>query len=116
MQHSVEELQQRADVYVINSDAPDKSRQLKQKTGITLPVLLDPELAVARQYDMLPQRGQPMGDMSGVAQMGFVIVDSTGTVRLQRVDIHFGQDADQMLEILRLIDTNSTPPASTGAQ
>jgi hypothetical protein len=45
--------------------------------------------------------------MSGVAQMGFVIVDASGTIRIQRVDIHFGQDADQMLEILQLIATPS---------
>jgi peroxiredoxin len=111
LQQSAEQLRQRADVYVVNSDTPDKSRQLKQTTGITLPVLLDPQLAVARQYDMLPKRGQPMGDMSGVAQMGFVIVDASGTIRVQRVDIHFGQDADQMLEILGLIDTGATPTA-----
>jgi peroxiredoxin Q/BCP len=113
LQQSVEQLRQQADVYVVNSDTPDKSRQLKQTTGITLPVLLDPQLGVARIYDMLPKPGQPMGDMSGVAQMGFVIVDASGTIRLQRVDIHFGQDADQMLEILRLIEAGATPTAGT---
>jgi hypothetical protein len=59
---------------------------------------------------MLTQRGQPMGDMSGVAQMGFVIVDAARTIHIQRVDTHFGHDADQMLEILRLIET-ATPPS-----
>jgi hypothetical protein len=44
-----------------------------------------------------------MGMMSGVAQMGFVIVDGGGTIRLQRVDVNFGAHASQILEILRLI-------------
>jgi peroxiredoxin len=91
-------------VYVINSDTPEDSRRLKQITGISLPVLLDRQLTWARQYDMLPKRNQPMGMMSGVAQMGFVIVDAAGTIRAQRVDIDFGQHAGQMLDILRLIE------------
>jgi len=44
-----------------------------------------------------------MGMMSGVAQMGFVIADGRGTIRVQRVDVNFGAHADQILEILRLI-------------
>lgn len=92
-----------ADVYVINSDTPEQSRQLKQITAIGAPVLLDRELNVARQYDMLPKPDQPMGMMQGVAQMGFVIVDAAGTIRVQRVDVNFGDHAGQMLEILRQI-------------
>lgn len=90
-------------MYVINSDTPEGSRQLKQITGISLPVLLDQQLTVAQQYDFLPKAGQPMGGMSGVAQMGFVVVDGNGTIRVQRADIHFGQDADQMLQIVRML-------------
>ena len=103
LQSSVEALGQMADVFVINSDTPEQSRQLKQITGIEVPVLLDQDLAVARQYDMLPKPGQPMGTMQGVAQMGFVIIDGDGTIRAQRVDVNFGEHAGQMLEILRLL-------------
>ncbi len=74
LQKSADALGQQADVYVINRDSPEDSRQLKQISGISLPVLLDPQLTVARQYDMLPKPGQPMGEMSGVAQMGFVVI------------------------------------------
>ena len=101
LQKSADALRQQADVYVINSDTPRDSQRLKQISGITLPVLLDPQLAVARQYDLLPKANQPMGGMRGVAQMGFVIVDGGGTIRVQRVDVNFGQHASQMLEILR---------------
>lgn len=66
-------------------------------------MLLDPSLNVAREYDMLPKLGQPMGGMSGVAQMGFVIVDANGRIRVQRADVHFGRHASQILQILRLL-------------
>ncbi len=90
-------------MYVINSDAPAQSRQLKQITGISVPVLLDQQLSVAPQYDFLPKANQPMAGMMGVAQMGFVIIDGQGTIRIQRADINFGAHAGQMLQILRLL-------------
>lgn len=104
LQNHLNDLQQVADVYVINPDAPEDSRKLKEMSGTSLPVLLDPDLVVTRQFDMLPKTGQPMGGMTGVPQMGFVIIDSQGTIRLQRVDMQFGQDADQILEILKLVE------------
>jgi peroxiredoxin len=101
----IETIRREADIYVINSDAPAASRQLKAMSGISVPVLLDPSLAVARQYDLVPKPGQPMGGMTGVAQMGFVIVDRVGTIRVQRADIYFGQHAGQIAEILRRLAT-----------
>ena len=103
LQKSADVLRLRADVFVVNSDTPEGSRQLKRRSGISLPVLPDPELQVARFYDMLPKPNQPMGMMSSVAQMGFVIADGRGTIRIQRVDVNFGAHAEQILEILRLI-------------
>ena len=108
LQEAIPALREQADVYVINSDTPEQSRQLKQITGIDAPVLLDRELEVAGQYDMLPKPGQPMGMMQGVAQMGFVVVDGAGTIRVQRVDLNFGEHADQMLEILQLLEQQAT--------
>lgn len=113
LQQSVDTLRERADVYVINSDTPEQSRQLKQITGIGVPVLLDLDLEVARRYDMLPKAGQPMGTMQGVGQMGFVVVDSAGIIRVQRVDINFGDHADQLLEILQLIEQAGTPASGS---
>jgi len=103
LQKSAEALRRAADVFVVNNDTPEDSRRLKRTTGISLPVLLDGDLQVARSYDMLPRPNQPMGMMSGVAQMGFVIVDGRRTVRVQRVDVNFGSHAGQILDILRLI-------------
>ena len=93
---------------MINGDTPQNSRRLKQVSGIILPVLLDPSLEVARRYDLLPKPGQPMGGMRGVAQMGFVVVDRGGTVRVQRADILFGEHAGQMVEILQRLREQTT--------
>ena len=65
-----------------------------------MPILYDEKLAVASQYDFLPKSGQPMGGMSDIPQMGFVIIDAQGIIRIQRVDIYYGRNAGQMLEIL----------------
>lgn len=100
---AAEALARQADVYVINGDTPEDSRRLKQLTRVAAPVLLDPSLDVAGRYDLLPKPGQPMGGMRGVAQMGFVIADAAGTIRVQRADVNFGRHAGQMLEILRLL-------------
>lgn len=99
-------------MYVINSDTPEDSRRLKQIAGDHVPILLDRDLAVARQFDMLPKPGQPMGGMRGVAQMGFVIVDASGVVQVQRADIQFGSHAGQMLEILRLLGQQAASGAA----
>lgn len=107
LQSFADALQERADVYIINSDTVQESLRLKHLTGITVSVLLDRQLAAARSYDLLPKRGQPMGGMTGLAQMGFVIVDAAGAIRVQRVDLNFGQHASQMLEILRLFETRA---------
>jgi peroxiredoxin len=104
-------LRQQADVYVLNVDTPDQSETLKQMTRITVPVLLDRQLEVTRQYDMLPKLGQPMGGMRGVPQMGFVVVDAGGAIRVQRVDLYFGRHAGQMLDILQIL-AQERPAAS----
>jgi peroxiredoxin len=103
LQKSAEQLRAASDVFVINNDSPEDSRRLKRSIGLSLPVLLDRDLQVARSYDMLPKPNQPMGMMSGVAQMRFVIIDRGGIIRLQHVDTHFGDHAAQILDILHLI-------------
>ncbi len=107
LQKSADRLRDQADVYVINSDTPSDSRRLKQITRISFPVLLDSDLAVARRYDLLPKQGQPMGGMAGVGQMGFVVADRSGTIRVQRVDVNFGQHAGQILQILQILEQSA---------
>ena len=103
LQKSATALQAEADVYTINRDPPAQTAQVRQLSGTTLPILYDEKLEVAGQYDFLPKLGQPMGGMSDIPQMGFVIIDAQGVIRAQRVDIYFGRDAGQMLEILEAL-------------
>lgn len=57
-----------------------------------------------------------MGGMTGVAQMGWVIIDAGGTIRVQRADIQFGSHATQMLEVLRLIALDPASGSASGAE
>ena len=36
--------------------------------------------------------------------VGFVVIDAAGTIRVQRVDIQFGQHAPQILDMLRRLN------------
>jgi len=101
LQQFVSELEDQAKVYTINRDLPAQTTQVRQISQTTLPILYDENLEVARQYDFLPKRGQPMGGMSGIPQMGFVIIDAQGVIRVQRVDIYYGRDGGQILEIVK---------------
>lgn len=101
MQQFVPELEEHADVYTINRDPPAQTAQVRQISGTTLLILYDEDLGVARQFDFLPKRGQPMGGMSGIPQMGFVIIDAQGLIRVQRVDIYFGRNGGQILEVVK---------------
>lgn len=88
-------LSQQADVYIINPDTPENSRQLRRQTGVTLPILLDPGYAMARKFE-LAGNGRPMGGL-----VGFVVIDGAGMIRVQRADIDFGSHTEQILNILR---------------
>ncbi len=85
-------LQKQAEVYVINPDRPEDAVRLRESTGLTLPLLLDPLFRAAKLFD-LPGDGRPMGGL-----VGFVIIDSKGIIRVQRVDIDFGRHAEQILK------------------
>lgn len=103
LEKRISELKALAEVYVVNVDSPERSRFLKQRTGTSIPVLLDNGLAISRRYDMHARPGVPMGGMRGVPAMGFVIIDGQGIVHMQRSHLYFGQDVDLMLNKLKSI-------------
>lgn len=84
-----------ADVYVINPDTPENSRLVRARTGITVPILLDPKYSGAATYDLAGD-GRPMSGL-----VGWVVVDAGGIVREQRVDVEFGRHTAQMLEAVQ---------------
>jgi peroxiredoxin len=88
-------LSEQADVYIINPDNPENSKQVRRQTGVTLPILLDPRYSMARKLE-LAANGRPMGGL-----VGFLVIDGAGIIRVQRVDIDFGSHAGQILDIVR---------------
>ena len=60
-----------------------------------MPILLDPEYSGAKTYDLAGQ-GRPMGGL-----VGWAVIDATGIVREQRLDIDFGSHTDEIREALR---------------
>jgi peroxiredoxin len=84
-------------VYVINPDTVENNRKVRQASGLSIPILLDPEYRVARMYD-LPADGRPMRGL-----VGYVIMDRRGLIRVQRVDLDFGVHGPQIVETLRVI-------------
>jgi peroxiredoxin len=83
---------------VVNPDTVEHNRLVRETSGLSIPILLDPGYSVARMYD-LPAEGRPMRGL-----VGFIIMDRQGIIRAQRVDINFGAHAPQIVEILRLIE------------
>jgi peroxiredoxin len=67
------------------------------QTRITVPILLDPGYSGAQTYNLAGEN-RPMSGL-----VGWVVVDASGIVREQRVDIEFGQHTAQMLEAVRRI-------------
>lgn len=70
---------------------------MRQSSGLSIPILLDPEYRVAKMY-ALPGDGRPMRGL-----VGFVIMDRAGLIRVQRVDIDFGSHGGQIVQILKII-------------
>jgi alkyl hydroperoxide reductase subunit AhpC len=104
LEKRMNELTALAKVYVVNVDIPDNSRWLKELDKITVPVLLDNDnLRVSRLYDMHSQPGRPMGGMTDVPTMGFVVIDGEGVIRKMRANIYFGRDADYLIRVLKTL-------------
>jgi peroxiredoxin len=83
---------------VINPDPPERSAEVRRSTGLTLPLLQDPNYTMASRFE-LRGVGRPMGGL-----VGFVLIDKKGIIRVQRVDLEFGRHAKQIAEGLRLLD------------
>lgn len=81
-------------------DTGDQARQVVQQTGVTFPLLSNPDLSVIKQFDMQLRAGWPMGGMGNFPEMGYVIVDGQGIIRAQRVEIYFGDAGAQILKWL----------------
>lgn len=96
------------DLIAVGYDTPESLRQTKAGSGASFPLLADKDLTVTRLYDMQLRPAWPMGGMGELPEMGYVIIDGAGKLRLQRVDLYFGNNAGQMLDILKGLNAGRT--------
>ncbi len=96
------------DLIAVGYDTPASLRQTQAGSGASYPLLADQDLTVTRLYDMQLRPEWPMGGMGQLPEMGYVIIDGAGKIRLQRVDLYFGNNAEQMLDILKEMSAGST--------
>ena len=83
---------------------PDTQESLKQTqagSGASFPLLSDLDLTVTRVYDMQLRPGWPMAGMGDIPEMGYVVVGADGRIRLQRVELYFGDNADHILSAMQ---------------
>ncbi len=63
----------------ISVDSPEESQDLRNKAGLTFPILSDPNAETIRRYDLLHPKAGPDGH--DIARPGEFLVDSNGIVR-----------------------------------
>ncbi len=94
------------DLIAVGYDTPESLRQTQAGSGASFPLFADIDLTVTRLYDMQLRPDWPMGGMGQIPEMGYIIVGPDGLIRLQRVDLYFGDNAG---DILRMMKDSSTP-------
>ena len=82
-------------------DTPDSLKQTQARSGASFPLLSDMDLKVTRLYDMQLRPNWPMGGMGDIPAMGYVVVGADGRIKLQRVDVNFGDNANDILIALK---------------
>ncbi len=90
-----------ADVIAIGADTPTSIQQTQSMSKASFPLLRDPDLKVAKSFDMQLRPNWPMGMMGSFPEMGYVIVDEKGVIRAQRVDLTFGDHVHEMIILLK---------------
>ena len=82
-------------------DTPETLRQTQAGSGASFPLLSDIDMKVTRQYDMQLRPEWPMGGMGDIPEMGYVVVDAVGRIKLQRVDLYFGDNSEDILATMK---------------
>jgi len=95
------------DLIAVGYDTPVSLRQTQAGSGASFPLLSDIDLTVTRLYDMVLRPEWPMGGMGRIPEMGYVIVSPDGTIRQQRVDLYFGDNAGDILMTLKASSAQS---------
>ena len=109
MEQRRDEFQALGDLIAVGYDTPESLKQTQAGSGASFPLLADQDLTVTRLYDMQLRPEWPMGGMGDIPEMGYVIIDGEGILRLQRVDLYFGDSAGQILHMLTGLQEKQSP-------
>ena len=107
MEKRIDEFRAVGDLIAVGYDTPESLRQAQAGSGASFPLLSDIDLTVTRLYDMQLRPEWPMGGMGQIPEMGYVVIGPDGLIRLQRVDLYFGDNAGDILMMMRASPTPS---------
>ena len=95
------EIQAVGDLIAVGYDTPETLKDTQAGSKANFPLLSDKDLTITRLYDMQLRPNWPMGGMGDLQEMGYVVVGADGRIRLQRVDLYFGDHAADILTALK---------------
>ena len=84
------------EVFAISNDNRADARRMATQARLDFPVLSDPPMEVISGYGMQSKKML-------MADMGYVLIDARGRVRVRRIDRQFGERAGEIVEALRRI-------------
>lgn len=90
------------DLIAVGYDTPETLKQTQAGSGASFPILADREMVVTRAYNMQLRPDWPMGGMGDLPEMGWVVVGGDGRIKLQRVDLNFGDNASDILKMMKV--------------
>ena len=89
------------DLIAVGYDTLESLRQTQARSGASFVLLSDIDLTVTRLYYMQLRPDWPMGGMGQIPEMGYVVIGADGLIRLQRVDLYFGEHANDILMMMK---------------
>ena len=107
MEKHIDQFRAVGDLIAVGYDTPESLKRTQAGSRASFPLLSDIDLTVTRLYDMQLRPDWPMGGMGQIPEMGYVIVGPDGLIRLQRVDLYFGDHANDILMMLRASSAQS---------
>lgn len=78
----------------ISNDDRTRAKWMADELGRAFPVLSDMSMRVIARYGM-------QGAGMQMAEMGYVVIDRSGRIRVRRIDRAFGDHSEQILAALK---------------
>ena len=74
----------------VSIDTPDAERRLASELKLPFPLLSDSRMTVIRAYGM-------KGEGMDMADMGYVVIDKQGRIRMRQIDRRFGENVETIV-------------------